>query len=87
MKENPQVKQEWIQVCVIIGHRFFFSYNVYTDNAQNKRLDCPQLQCIVISWHLNRFVFIYIQTFFSAQAPIGAEEVEILRVVGQFLHC
>lgn len=59
-----------------LGH---LSYDVCADDAQNKRLDCPQLQCIVIAWH-NRFVFL---KPFISQAPVGAEEVEILRVVGQ----
>ena len=40
---------------------------------------------VVISWHRNRFIYIYIiKKHFVQQAPIGAEEVEILRVVGEF---
>lgn len=58
------------------------SYDVCADNAQNKRLDCPQLQCIVISLTQKPVCFVFLKTIIS-QAPIGAEEVEILRVVGQ----
>ena len=52
MKENPQVQQVWIQVKIMMCFLGFIgllvSYDVCVDNAQNKRLDCPQLQCIVI---------------------------------------
>ena len=51
VKVNPQVKQEWIQVFALYNYylQVYLSYNVCADNAQNKRLDCSQLQCIVIS--------------------------------------
>ena len=89
MKENPQVQQVWIQVKIMMCFLGFIgllvSYDVCVDNAQNKRLDCPQLQCIVIfSFDTETgFVKNFYLTIIS-QAPIGAEEVEMLRVVGQF---
>jgi hypothetical protein len=52
-------------------------HDVRADNAQNKRLDCPQLQCMVTGLTLRSFF----NPIFP-QAPVGAESVEILRVVG-----